>query len=288
MSKQKIQSSLIGYLFAAPFILFAAIFILYPMIKGVYNSFFDFRFGKISFVGIENYMKVFTDDIYLLSIKNSLLYTVTVVPLLIIFGIFISGSIFDKLPGYVSFVRICLYIPVIASLVVMSIIWRFMLDSQSGLLRYIYDLINMRPVNLLGDANWTFTILVLILFAVDIGQCVVLYIANMIGIPKDIIEALEIDGGNRYHLFRYILIPFCRPTTLFVFITQTAAVIRVFVVIQLLTNGGPNHSSTSMMYLLYQEGFANGNFGSASALGVVMFFFSVLLVLVQFKAIKQK
>ena len=80
--------------------------------------------------------------------------------------------------------------------------------------------------------------------------------------------------------------PHCSPTTLLIFITQTSSVMRVFVVIQQLTNGGPNRSTTSMMYLLYQEGFANGNFGLASALGVVMFFLSILLVLLQFKAIR--
>jgi multiple sugar transport system permease protein len=287
LTKQKIGSNLTGYLFAFPYIAFSAVFIMYPMIKGIYNSFFNFGFGQIQFVGLENYIKVFADELYLISIKNSLLFVFTVVPLLIVLGMLIAGSVFDKMPRYMSFVRISLYIPVIASMVVMSIIWKFMLDSQSGLLRYLYDLLHMNPVNLLGDSSWTFLILIFILFTVNIGQTVVLYIACQIGIPKELIEALEIDGGTRWDLFRYILLPFSKPTTLFIFITQTAAVIRVFIVIQLLTNGGPNFSSTTMMYLLYQEGFANGNFGTASALGIVMFLFSILLVIVQFMAMKE-
>lgn len=240
------------------------------------------------FVGMQNYIHVFTDKVYLLAIRNSLIFVFAVVSLLVVFGILISGSIYDKHRFYVSGVRTCLYIPVICSMVVMAIIWRFMLDSQTGLLRYFYDSIGMKPVNLLGDAKWTLVILIIILFTMNIGQSVVLYVANMISIPKELSEALEIDGGKRTHLFRYILIPLSKPTTLFIIVTQTAAMLRVFAVIQLLTNGGPNYSSTTMMYLLYQEGLLYGNFGSASALGVVMFIMTLVLVLIQFKLVRQE
>lgn len=258
------------------------------MLKGIYNSFFDFRFGNVKFVGFNNFVKVFSKANYLQSITNTLLMVAVVVPLLLIIGIIISGSIFDKARSYTSFVRICLYLPVIASAAVMSIIWRFLLDSQTGLLRYIYDIMGQTPFNLLGDKTWAVIVVMFVLFTMNIGQCVVMYVASMLGIPNDIIEALEIDGGNRFHLFKYILIPHCKPTTLLIFVTQTSAVMRVFVLIQQLTNGGPSRATTSMMYLLYQEGFANGNFGLASALGIVMFVLSILLVLVQFKAIRTK
>lgn len=283
---KKLVDAANGYMFSAPFIILALIFIIYPMIKGLYNSLFDFRFGKMSFVGINNYIKVFSSETYLMAIRNTLLFVFSVVPMLCIIGIFIAGSIFDKAPRYVSFVRISLYIPVIASATVMSIIWRFLLDSQNGILRYFYNVINVEPFNVLGNTATAKIVIIIVLFSVNIGQCVILYVASMIGIPKDLFEALEIDGGNRLDIFRYILIPLTSPVTLLNFVTQTSAVIRVFVLIQLLTNGGPSRSTTSMMYLLYQEGFSNGNFGLASALGVVLFLFSILLVFVQLHTIK--
>ncbi|NMA67181.1 MAG: sugar ABC transporter permease [Clostridiaceae bacterium] len=285
---EKLKENLTAYIFLAPFLALLCIFMIYPMCRGIYNSFFDFRFSSQLFVGLENYIHVFTDKVYLLAIRNSLIFVFAVVSLLIIFGILISGSIYDKHRHYVSGVRTCLYIPVICSMVVMTIIWRFMLDSQTGLLRYFYDSIGMTPVNLLGDAKWTLIILVFILFTMNIGQSVVLYVASMISIPKELSEALEIDGGKRIDLFRYILIPLSKPTTLFIFVTQTAAMLRVFAVIQLLTNGGPNYASTTMMYLLYQEGLIYGNFGSASALGVVMFLMTLVLVSIQFKLVRQE
>lgn len=286
--QKKIKQNLIGYLFCGPFLILAAVFIIYPMCKGIYNSFFDFRFGEISFVGIRNYLNILHSPLYRRAIGNTLLMTFAVVPLLCVIGIVIAGSVFDKHPVYVSFVRITLYLPVIASLVVMALIWRFMLDSQTGLLRYFYNLTGQQPVNLLGEAKTAMIVIIAFLFTVNIGQCVILYLATMIGIPKDLIEAMKIDGGNRWDLFRYILIPFSSGVTLLNFVTQTAAVIRVFVATQLLTNGGPNHKTTTMMYLIYEEGFKNGNFGPASALGIILFLFSILLVFAQFKAIKKQ
>lgn len=288
MKIEKIKKNLTAYLFLLPFLILSLVFMIYPMCRGVYNSFYDFRFGGRMFVGIQNYINVFTDSVTRLSIVNSLTFVFAVVPLLIVFGILISGSIYDKCSVYVSSVRTCLYVPVIASMVVMTIIWRFMLDSQSGLLRYVCDLLGQPPVNLLGEAKWTLLILIFILFTMNIGQSVVLYVANMAGIPKELSEALGIDGGSRLDLYRYILIPFSKPTTLFIIVTQTAAILRVFVLIQLLTNGGPNNSSVTMMYLLYQQGFTYGNFGLASALGVVMFVMTLALVLLQFKTVRQE
>lgn len=282
MNAKRWGSALEGYLFVAPFLALAAVFMVYPIIRGFRNSLFDYRFGGSLFVGMSNYAEVFTNDLYLLAIKNSLIIVATVVPLLIVCGLLIAGSIFDKSFRYMSAVRTMLYIPVIASMVVMTMIWKFLLDSQSGLARYGFDLLGMKPVNLLGDARWTMLVVILILFTMQIGQSVVLYTASMIGIPKELIEALQMDGGKRHHLFRYVLLPLTKPTTLFIFVTETAAMLRVFVVIQLLTHGGPNSGSTTMMFLLYKKGFTYGDFGVASALGVVMFLLTLLLVLLQF------
>lgn len=286
-AKKSIWEKIAGYVFVFPFVAVAAAFVLYPMIRGIYNSFFDFRFGGSSFVGVENYVKVFSKPEYRLAIKNTLLFVIIIVPLLCVIGLAVAGSVFDKCEKYISFVRVCFYLPVIASAAVMSIIWRYLLDSQTGLLRYAYDLLGMQPVNLLGQPKWALAVLIFVLFTMNIGQSVVLYIATMIGIPRDILEAIKLDGANRWHLFRHILWPLTKPTTLLILITQTSSVMRVFVLIQLLTNGGPSRSTTSMMYLLYQEGFSGGNFGLASALGVVMFLFSLVLVFLQFKAVKK-
>ena len=182
-----------------------------------------------------------------------------------------------------SAVRVCLYIPVIASMVVMSIIWRFILDSQTGLVKYFSMLLGYPTApNVLADKKWTLLLLIFILFTMNIGQTVLLYIADMIGISKDLLEACTIDGGSRVDMFRYILIPLTSSTSVLTFITQTSAVLKVFVVIQLLTKGGPNYGTTTMMYLLYQDAFEKSNVGTASAMGVLMFLISLILISMRF------
>ena len=143
-------------------------------------------------------------------------------------------------------------------------------------------LMGTESVNLLASQKWALILVIFILFTMNIGQSVLLYIADMIGIPKELLEAATIDGASRWDLFRHILIPLTKPTTIFVFITQTSAVLKVFIVIQLLTKGGPNYGTTSMMYLLYQEAFENSNTGAACALGVLMFLISLVLIMIRF------
>lgn len=280
-SRTTLKDNLTAYLFVGPFVVLAAVFMIYPILKGFVSSLYNTKWAGDVFVGLQNYVTIFTKDIYVLSIRNSLLFVVTVVPLLVIFGLWIAGSVFDKIPRYVSFVRICLYIPVIASMVVMSIIWRYILDSQTGLVKYFSMLMGTENVDLLASRKWALILVIFILFTMNIGQSVLLYIADMIGIPKELIEASVIDGASRWGMFRHILIPLTKPTTVFVFITQTSAVLKVFIVIQLLTKGGPNYGTTSMMYLLYQEAFERSNTGVACAMGVLMFLISLVLILIR-------
>lgn len=281
--KKRLMENLSAYLFVGPFVILSAVFMVYPVIQGFIRSAYNTKWSRSVFVGLENYKEIFSNDIYLLAIKNSLLFVVTVVPLLIIAGIWIAGSVFDKKIWYVSAVRTCLYIPVIASMVVMSIIWRFILDSQTGLVKYFSMVLGHSTApNVLADKQWTMVLLILILFTMNIGQTVLLYIADMIGIPKDLLEACRIDGGSRWDMFRHILIPLTSSTSVLTFITQTSAVLKVFVVIQLLTKGGPNYGTTTMMYLLYQDAFEKNNIGIASAMGVLMFLISLILISMRF------
>ncbi len=279
---KKFKDNVQAYLFLCPFIILSLIFMIWPIINGFITSLYNTKWASAIFVGLDNYKKIFSDDLYLLAIKNSLLFVVIVVPLIILMGIWIGGSIFDKARPYVSFVRVCLYVPVIASMVVMSLIWRFMLDSQSGLVKYFSMIAGTGTVDLLSDKVWARVLVIIIMLTMSVGQAVLLYVADMLGISKELIEACVIDGGTRWDLYRKILIPLTLPTTIFVFITQTSEALKVFVVIQLVTKGGPNYSTTTMMYLLYQEAFEKSNMGMACALGIVMFVISLILVMMRF------
>ena len=287
--KRSVKEVLQAYCFIAPFVIFGGIFMVYPICNQFIRSMFNTKWGgKTVFVGLENYIEIFTDPIYLKAIGNTLLFVIIAVPALILLGLFIAGSIFDKHPIYVSTVRICLYIPTIVSMVVMSTIWRFMLDSQSGLIKYFANLFGIGTVDLLAGATSAKIIIIVILIIVNLGQCVLLYLAQMIGISKDLMDPCRVDGGSRWHLFRYILIPLSKPTTVLVFITDTSLVLKVYVVIQLLTSGGPNYATSTMMYRLYEDAFVNYDIGVASAMGVLMFVVTLVLISLRFIAEKKE
>jgi|GEM_PF-1707449 len=281
--KRRITESLQAYAFLAPFIILGCMFMVYPIGKQFIQSFYNTKWGgKVVFVGLANYAEIFTNEIYIKAILNTLLFVIIAVPCIIILGLLIAGSIFDKNKHYVSTVRILLYIPTIVSMVVMSTIWRFMLNSQSGLVAYFAQIFHWKSADLLSSSTSAKIIIIIVLIIVNLGQCVLLYIAQMIGIDHNLIDACEVDGGNRWDLFRYILIPLSKPTTILVFITNTSLVLKVYIVIQLLTSGGPNYATTTMMYQLYQDAFVNFDTGVASAMGVLLFAMTLVLISARF------
>ena len=277
-NRRSLAESLSGYLFIAPYLILSVIFMLYPIVMQFVQSMYKVKFQKTMFVGLQNFQAILKTPTYVKGITNTLLFTFIVVPLLIVAGIWIAGAIFDKMPAYVSAVRICLYLPVIVSMVVMVTIWRFILDSQTGLVRYFCTLLGSEPVNLLADPIMARIVVMAVLFLVNIGQCVLLYVADMVGISKDLLDASQIDGVSRFGLYRYILIPLSKPTTVFVFITEVSSILKVFVIIQLMTSGGPNYATTTMMYQLYNDAFYYSNNGIASAMGVLMFLMALILI----------
>ena len=281
--KKRAKETMEAFLFLAPFIGLACVFMVYPIAHGFINSLFNTKWGgKISFVGLDNYLKILTEPAYQKAILNTLLFVVIAVPCIIILGLIIASSVFDKNRFYVSMVRVLLYIPNIVSMVVMSTIWRFMLNSQSGLMAYFNQKLGIGSFDLLASSKWAKVVIIFVLITVNIGQCVLLYIAQMIGIDHDLIDACSVDGGNRWDLFRYILVPLCKKTTILTFITNTSLVLKVYIVIQLLTAGGPNYATTTMMYQLYQDAFVNFNTGVASAMGVLLFILTIGLISVRF------
>lgn len=164
----------------------------------------------------------------------------------------------------------------------------FLLNPANGLISYLLGNAGVEEVNLLGSSTWVMPTIIFVTFVGNVGQSIILYIAAMIGIPEDYFEAAQIDGATRWQRMTKILVPLVRPTTLYLIVINIIAVLKIFVVIQLLTGGGPNNSSVTMMYYLYQNAFVYNNTGVAAAVGVIMFIVALLLSVPQFKAFGDK
>lgn len=281
---RKNTSQTAGYLFIAPQMLLMLIFIVYPVIKGFKMSLYKVYGMDSYFVGLDNFKALFEDAVFVKSILNTVFFVVAIVLLTIIFALFVSTTVYDKNARYVSFIRGSYYLPVMVSMVVMSIVWNFLLNPSNGLVSYVFQQMGAGHVNLLGNPKTVMLIIVFVTFVGNVGQAIILYLATMIGISPDYFEAAQLDGATRWQRIRHIIIPLVRPTTAYLIVINIIAVLKIFVVIQLLTGGGPNNASVTMMYYLYQNAFVYNNTGAASAIGVLMFMIALILSVPQLRS----
>jgi multiple sugar transport system permease protein len=261
---------------------------VYPIIEGIRLSLYRINYQTETFIGFENYSRLFADPVFVKSTLNTVIFVVCIVALTVVFALFVSSAIFDKNAKYVSFIRGSYYIPVMVSMVVMSMVWSFLLNPANGLIPYAARQLELTSVNFLGDTKLVLPVIIFVTFATNVGSAIILYVASMIGVPKDVFEAAEIDGASRLEIIFKILIPMVKPTTIYIIIMNIIAVLKIFVVIQLLTGGGPNNASTTLMYFLYNNAFKYNQLGTASAVGVIMFLIALVLSIPQLRAMFKK
>lgn len=283
------KENLMGYLFILPQLLVFLLFLVYPIFEGVRLSFFQINYQSEKFVGLDNYVRLFSDPVFFKAIFNTVIFVVFIVVLTVGFSLFVASAVFDKNAKYVSIIRGSYYIPVMVSMVVMSMVWSFLLNPANGLISYGVRELGFGNINLLGNPATVMPVIILVTFATNVGQSIILYIAAMIGVSKELFEAAEVDGANRWQVITRILIPSVKPITLYITITNIIAVLKIFVVIQLLTGGGPNNGSVTLMYYLYNNAFKFNQLGVASAVGVIMFVITLLFSLPQLRSmLKEK
>ena len=285
--KDTMRENIFGYIFIAPQIILFLVFLVYPIFEGIRLSLFKINYQSETFIGLANYEKLFADPVFVKSIFNTLIFVVFIVALTVLFAMFVASAVFDKNAKYVSIIRGAYYIPVMVSMVVMSMIWSFLLNPANGLIPFLARKLEV-SVNFLGDTHWVLPVIIFVTFVTNVGQAIILYIASMIGVPKELFEAAEVDGASRIKVIFKIILPMVKPTTIYIIIMNIIAVLKIFVVIQLLTGGGPNNASTTMMYYLYNNAFKYNQLGIASAVGVIMFIITLLLSVPQLRAMLKK
>lgn len=284
LNRHIFKEHMTGYLFIAPQLLLFLVFLVYPIFEGIRLSLYKVSYGSESFIGFDNYVRLFNDPVFVKATINTVIFVVFIVALTVAFGLFVASSIFDKNAKYVSFIRGAYYIPVMVSMVVMSMIWGFLLNPANGLIPFLFREMGFSSVNFLGDKNLVLPVIIFVTFATNVGQAIILYIAAMIGVPKDLFEAAEIDGASRLQVIWHILIPSVKPMTIYITIINIIAVLKIFVVIQLLTGGGPNNASNTLMWYLYNNAFKFNQLGIASAVGVIMFIITLALSIPQLRS----
>lgn len=281
--RRKIDFS--GYLFILPAMVFFLTFVLYPMIKGVYMSLFRFRGRNESFVGLKNYIDLMTDRVFLQSTSNTLFIVAVAVPIVVLLSLFIAINIYSKSAGVRSFFRGVFYLPAVSSVVSITVVWLWIYNPDFGILNYILRSIDVIDGNIqwLGNSSTAIYAIIIVLITTSIGQPIILYIAALGNVPVELIESAKIDGAKNWTVFRHIIWPLITPTTLYIVVTTTINSFQIFALIQLMTAGGPNYATSTVMYLVYETGIRIQDYGKASAMGVILAVIIAAISTLQFK-----
>lgn len=277
------------YIFLAPNLLLLAAFVLYPILNVFWLSLHDWGIlGNPSWVGTRNYVELFAEDeIFLASIKNTLLYTLGTVPLGAVVSLGLAILLNQRIRG-VGFFRSLFYFPTMVSMVAVGMIWKYIFSSEYGILNHFLQLLGMAPRGWLVDSHLAMLSLVIATVWRQLGYNMVIFLAGLQGIPETYYEAARIDGANRLDVFRRITLPLLTPTTLFVLVISVINSFRSFELIYTLTGGGPGYDTSVLVMYLYQQGFKLFSMGKASAIAAVLFLMLGLLTGVQFKYFGRK
>ncbi|GAA5525510.1 lactose transport system permease protein LacF [Microbulbifer aestuariivivens] len=280
--------SLVPYLFLVPACSIIGAFVLYPMLHAIAASLTDYNMITESrFVGLANYEKLSRDPFFWNSLKNTLLYLLVVVPFLVIAPIFLALLVNKSLAGVKVF-RAIFYLPVITSLVVTGLIWKWVYEEQ-GILNYFLTAsgITDNPVAFLTDpANALFSVMAVTIWT-GLGYYMVIYLAGLQSIPKHLYEAAEVEGISKWRQTLYITIPLLKPSIAVVAVMSSIAAMKVFEEVYVMTQGGPLDATKTLVYFIYQSAFEEFEMGYASAAGVVLFLLTLCLSLINLLVLRK-
>ncbi|WP_165972345.1 carbohydrate ABC transporter permease [Paenibacillus piri] len=281
---KEIYKNRVNYFFIAPMYLFLIAFLIIPTIQGLYLSFYQFTADSAKrFVGLQNFIALFRDPVFWIALKNTAVLVIGVVPSSLLVSLIISVIIHRRSQILKSFVRGAFYLPLVVSSVALSISWKYIYDPAIGLGNYVLGLFGLDPVVWLGDARYVLPALMFIIFTFSLGKPIMLYLASLGAIPDTYYEAARIDGAGSISQFVHITLPMLKPTTLYLVVTGTIGAFQVFVFVKLLTSGGPNNSSQTLAYMLYEKAFIFGQFGIGCVIGTILCLICMGIAIVEYK-----
>jgi multiple sugar transport system permease protein len=249
-------------------------------------SLFDFGIGKKQWIGFDNYIRLFQDEVFRRAMVNTFGFVIGVVPLVVIFSLFVACTVFYKRNWTASFFRATFYLPVVTSQVILSITWAWIFNPVNGIANFVLSVFKIPPVMWMSDERVTLIALVFVIVTWVVGQPIILFLAALGNIPATYYEAAEIDGASPWRRFRSITLPLISPTLLYVIVTSTIGAFNTFIVVKMLSGGGPNYATMTIKYLLYETAFAYGELGLASTMGVILAAIICIISIIQFKFLK--
>lgn len=306
MRNKKLKSALTGFLYLTPALLILLIFRIIPIFFSVRISLYDWGMaGARQFLGLTNYLRVLQDPVFWQSLLNTFWYAIFSIPIMLILSLFLAIMLNQKIKG-LGFYRTLYYLPVVTSIVAVSIVWKWLFNPERGLLNYLLSFIHVSTIRWLEDPRGIFTLIFnplhinlptilngpsvalcsVILMSIwkGLGYNIVIFLAGLQNIPTAYYEAAKIDGAGRFRLFRNVTWPLLTPITFFILVMSTITAFEAFAQIWMMTGppaGGPLGTTKVVMYYFYEQSFELWRLGYGASIAFFAFLIILALTILQ-------
>ncbi len=283
---EKTSEALTAYAFLLPPLILMSIFTFGPIIFSLALAFYDWNLltTERSFIGLQNFFELATDDVFFIALRNTFVYALGVVPVQTMLALLLALAVNQGIPGQ-AFFRAAFYIPAITSSVVTSVIFLW-IYSKTGLLNYMLSWFGFEGPDWIGSPRYALgSIMALNVWSTS-GYFMIAFLAGLQGIPRSLYEAAEVDGAGNWSKFWNVTVPSLRPTIFFVVTLGLIGSFQVFDQIYVMSNGGPVNATTTMSYYIYNSAFKYFRFGYASAASIVLFIIILIFTIIQRRIIQ--
>lgn len=290
---QRTRRALVAWGFALPFVLLFVAFMAGPVVASLAMSFTDLRGTDlrnplgVNAVGFDNYAKLFADEVFRQAALNTALFVLGSVPLTIGSALLVALALDRGITRFRTFFRVGYYLPVVTSIVAVAVVWRFLLQPETGLVNNLLAGIGINGPRWLDDPAFAMVSLVVMTAWRGMGFVMVVFIAGLQAIPREVYEAASIDGAGRWAKFRYVTLPLLRPTMLFAVVITSIGQLQYLEEPFVMTRGGPLNKTLSVSMNVYNQ-FGFGNYSYASAMSYVLFVVIVALTIVWFRLLGRR
>lgn len=282
--KMMLKKNLVAYSFIAPNFVGFAVFTLGPIIFAFILAFLNWDGSNaMTFAGLSNFAALFSDARFKIALWNTIVYTVATVPLTMAAALFLAILLNQKLKGR-NFFRTVSFFPYVASLVAVTVVWNMMFLPGRGPVNNVLALMGVaNPPGWATSKDWAMISVIMFSIWKNMGYYMIIYLAGLQGIDRQLYEASSLDGATAWQRFRFVTLPQLRSTNFFVLIMLTIACFKVYDIVYMLTMGGPGTSTLVLVYHIYNTAFISWNLGYASAIAMVLFLLVLAVTLVQMR-----
>ena len=283
------RRGLVAWGFALPFVALFAAFMAGPVVASLAMSFTDLRGTDlrnplgVNLVGLDNYVRLFGDEVFLQSLQNTAVFVLGSVPLTIISALAVALALNRGITRLRTFFRVGYYLPVVTSIVAVAVVWRFLLQPDTGVVNSLLRTVGIAGPHWLDDPLFAMPSIIVMTAWRGMGFMMVVFLAGLQAIPRDVYEAAEIDGAGRWARFRFVTLPMLRPTMLFAVVITSIGQLQFIEEPFVMTRGGPLNKTLSLVMLMYEQGFKFWRMGYAAAVAFVLFLIIGAATLVQMR-----